>query len=151
MLAVAMMNDSATIAQRLQQIVDDIADRFSVDVCTVYVHDHQGQQLELVATRGLNMTAVGYRFPTTRGLTGKVVREKRPVSVKHPATHPDYHYVEGSGEEKLESYLGLPLMEFGNVRGAMVIQTLAPRIFKLSEIEEFYAAGKQVLAGMVVG
>lgn len=147
LLAAHSMNSTLT-PEHLHEIVADIAARFRVDVCTVYKFHEDARQLELIATKGLKRTAVGYRMSINQGLTGKVAREKRPVSVKHPATHPEYHFVQGSGEENLESYLGLPLLEFGQVRGVMVIQTLPARVFKLSEIEEFYAAGKTVLDGL---
>jgi phosphotransferase system enzyme I (PtsP) len=133
-----------------QDAVVLLARRLRVDVCTLYVYDEPAEELVLVASAGLLSSAIGYRLPVGSGLTGRVARMKQPVSVKYPARHPEYHYVPGSGEERLQSYLGLPLFDLRQLLGVMVVQTEAPRVFRLNEIEGFYRAGKELLGNSIV-
>lgn len=128
-----------------QQTVRNLAAGLRFDVITVYAWDESRAELVLVASHGLGEAAIGYRMPIGVGLTGKVARTHKPLSVKHPADHPDFHYVEGSGEEKYHSYLGIPLMNFGRLLGVMVVQTVEAKIFLMSDIEELYKVGKRLM------
>lgn len=115
------------------------------DVLTVYAWDETRDELVLIASHGLGEAAIGYRMAVGVGPTGKVARTRKPLAVKHPADHPDFHYVEGAGEEKYYSHLGIPLTNFGRLLGVLVVQTVEAKVFLMSDIEELYKAGQRVM------
>lgn len=133
--------------QRLirKQTMRNLVLHLGVDVCTLYHFDEARRELALVASHGLGEGAVGYRMPIDVGLTGRVARTRRPVSAKHPAQHPDFHYVEGSGEERFHSFLGIPLLRFSDLLGVVVVQTVEPKVFLMRDIEELYRVGKALI------
>ncbi len=126
----------------LQPYVSDLAYRLGVDVVSLYVLQHD--ELVLDATHGLNPACLGYAMPSTRGLTGTVVRTGRVLAVKEPSHHPDYHYVPFSGEEEYRSYLGIPLRKNGGVAGVLVLQTRQPRLFLGDEVHRMHAIARQL-------
>ena len=108
----------------LREIVRLIADKFGVDVCSIYIFDVAKNRLSLAATVGLSEDMVGKIYMSLdEGLTGLVLEEMKSLFVKNPARHPRYKYFEGSGEEKYHSFLGLPLVYHGEALGVLVIQT----------------------------
>jgi len=121
-----MLTRSESPEQSLDEIVKMITDRFSLDVCSVYVYDPSENKLVLKATRGLHLECVGdIEMGVNEGLTGMVIETMEPVFTLNPVTHPRFKYYEKSGEEKYRTYLGLPLIFHQKVLGVMVIQTVA--------------------------
>ena len=97
--------------QTLDTIVCMVADRFSVEVCSVYIYNPYGNNLILKATEGLNKNLVGHiDMDVNEGLTGLVIERMSPVFIINPATHPRFKFYAGSGEEIYHTYLGLPLI-----------------------------------------
>lgn len=129
----------------LNTIVKTLGDELDVDVCSLYTFQADVDQIELVASSGLNQSVIGTRMTTKQGLTGVVARTRRSLSVKNPSTHPNYHHVQGSGEEKYQSYLGIPLIKDMRLFGVLVVQTIRPKLFFMNEIKKLHAAGHRVL------
>lgn len=129
----------------LNTIVKTLGDELKVDVCSLYTLNSKGDQLELVATNGLSQSVIGVRMSIKQGLTGVVARTRRSLSVKNPDTHPDFFHVQGSGEEKYQSYLGIPLIKDRNLFGVLVVQTVRAKVFFLNEIKLIHGAGNRVL------
>lgn len=132
-------------AQTLHEIARLIADKFCVDVCSIYVFDGDKNCLSLAATVGLSEEMVGkISMSLHEGLTGLVIEEMKPIFVKNPALHPRYKYFEGSGEEKYHSFLGLPLIYHGEVLGVLVIQTVEETDIDESDIILFLMIASQI-------
>jgi L-methionine (R)-S-oxide reductase len=129
----------------LSNIVKTLGDELNVDVCSLYTLNPAGNQLKLVATRGLSQSAVGARMSINQGLTGVVARTRRCLSVKNPDTHPDYFHIKGSNEERYQSYLGIPLIKDRILFGVLVVQTVRAKMFFMNEIEMLTAAGSRVI------
>lgn len=134
-----------TIADpQLQVIVDQLRQELAVDVCSLYIAQ-KDDHLLLSASSGLDQKALGARLHITQGLTGKVARSRRSLSVKNPDSHPDYHHVAASGEEKYRSYLGIPLVRRQTLYGVLVVQTIKPKMFFMGEIQTLFAAGRRLM------
>jgi phosphotransferase system enzyme I (PtsP) len=129
----------------LNTIVKSLGKELDVDVCSLYTLNPRGDQLELVATNGLSQSVIGARMSTQQGLTGVVARTRRSLSVKNPATHPSYFHIQGSGEEKYQSYLGIPLIKDMRLFGVLVVQTIRQKLFFINEIKMLHDAGYRVL------
>ncbi len=133
--------------QSLDLIVQLIAGRLNIDVCSVYVYNPYGNNLILKATVGLSRESVGaIEMDVEEGLTGMVIETMAPVFIKNPSTHPRYKYYEGSGEEAYKTYLGVPLIYHKKVLGAMVAQTLAEEGIKKADIHLFKNIASQIAA-----
>ena len=136
---------SDTPEQSLSLIVQMIADRFSIDVCSVYVYDPYGHNLRLKATKGLKKESVGaIEMDVDEGLTGLVIETMSPVFIKDPSTHPRYKYYSGSGEEVYKTYLGLPLIYHKKILGALVVQTLEREGISERDIQLFTNIANQL-------
>lgn len=128
--------------------VDAVRTRLEVDVCSLYLAHRNRKLLEIAATSGLNQSAVGARLPYGQGLTGKVASTGAPVAARDIQSHRDHFHVEGSGEEKYTSYLGIPLLEEGRLLGVLVIQTEQARTFFYRDIKELYNAARDLIESL---
>ncbi len=144
-----IVTGSARPAETLQRIVALVSERFSIDVCSIYARDARGDDLVLAATQGLSPASVGrIRMKRHEGLTGLVLETMAPVFVKHPERHPRYKFFAGSGEERFQTYLGLPLVYHGQTLGAVVMQTMAPDGLRAREIPLFSAVASQIAGAL---
>lgn len=129
--------------------VDVVRRKLDVDVCSLYLARPDQQTLEIVATSGLNQSVIGKQLGYAQGLTGKVARTRQPVVARSLQDHADYFHVEGSGEERFKSYLGIPLEHGDQLRGVLVVQTERTKTFFRRDIQEVHSAGRDVLEGLV--
>jgi phosphotransferase system enzyme I (PtsP) len=140
-----IISGSSGPTDSLREIVKLIADKFDVDVCSIYILEEGKDRLSLAATVGLNEAMVGKIYMgLDEGLTGLVLKRMRPLFVKDPARHPRYKYFEGSGEERYHSFLGLPLIYHGETLGVLVIQTVDEAGIDESHIVIFSTVASQI-------
>ncbi len=133
--------------QSLDRIVRMIAQRFTIDVCSVYVYNPYVHNLLLKATVGLSRESVGViEMDVEEGLTGMVIETMAPVFLVNPSSHPRYKYYAGSGEEIYKTYLGVPLIYHKKVLGALVVQTLAEAGIEKTDIHLFKNIASQIAA-----
>ncbi|NOY67980.1 MAG: phosphoenolpyruvate--protein phosphotransferase [Deltaproteobacteria bacterium] len=131
----------------LDIIVSMVADRFAVDVCSVYVYDPSENSLVLRATVGLNRDAVGaIKMDVMEGLTGLAIETMAPVFITDPQAHPRFKYYQGSGEEIYQTFLGLPLIYHQKIIGVLVIQTIEPNGIQETDIPVFLNIASQISA-----
>lgn len=131
----------------LETIVELVAERFSIDVCSVYIFDAEQNYLVLTATVGLNRAAIGsVRMHISEGLSGLVLETMAPVFVRNPFAHPRYKYFKESGEEIYRTFLGLPLIYHQRNLGVLVVQTVEERAISEVDIPVFSAITSQVAA-----
>ncbi len=132
----------------MNERVDAVRRKLEVDVCSLYLAHPDRQTLEIVATSGLHRSAIGKQLSYAQGLTGKVARTRLPVVARVIQDHADYFHVEGSGEERFKSYLGIPLEHDGELHGVLVVQTEQTRTFFHRHIQEVHSAGRDLTAGL---
>ena len=150
MLNTAIANTSDTQADDIRASLHDIANgvaaALNAQVSSIYRWVAEDNVLELVATHGLNEELVGtLRLRPDQGLTRLVAATRKPVSVKHPAKHPRYIYVPHSFEERLQSYLGVPVFQTGRqFLGVLTVQSESARIFSPSEISAVVQASSRI-------
>lgn len=114
-----------------------LAQTLNLDVLSLYILDAEKKELFLVESYGLYEAAVGSRIPIEKGLVGRCARTGLPVARKNPQEDPDFYYLPGSGEERLHSFLALPIKDTrGELKAIVVAQTINPKVFRISEIEQ---------------
>jgi phosphoenolpyruvate-protein phosphotransferase len=109
-----------TPAAQVRKIVDSVSEIIGTDVCTLYLKD-QHDDMVLVSSHGLVDTGP-VSIPAGRGLVGLVARERHALNVARASAHPNFFYVEGTAEERFESFCGVPLVHYGKVIGVLVVQ-----------------------------
>lgn len=129
-----IITTSHNLEETLGQTVFLIAERMGVDVCSIYLHDGESDGLELKATHGLNPAGVGQvRMKITEGLVGMAIETKMPVNVRDVANHPRFKFFPSLDEERLSSFLGIPLIEYRKPIGVLAIQNQESRLFTQEE------------------
>jgi phosphotransferase system enzyme I (PtsP) len=132
-------------AETLTNIVRLVQGRFQTDVCSVYVLDPDTGELVLGATVGLKTEAVGrVRMSLGEGLTGLVGELLVPVNVHDAFSHPRFRYFPEAGEDRYQSFLGVPLLEGGNLEGVLVLQTTESRSFSANEVRMLSTVAAQL-------
>ena len=134
--------------EQTQTMIESLQTRLAVEVCSLYLAEPAKQRLQLAASAGLNRSAIGAYLSYQQGLTGLCAREKKPIAVKMPAQHPDYFHIEGSGEERFQSFIGIPLVQNQGLFGVLVVQTERKKMFFHSEIKTLYQAGREVMQAL---
>ena len=129
------MAESLGSQDRLDKIVNLIADNMRADVCSFYVL-RDDSALELFATRGLKREAV---HQTTlrlgEGLVGLIAAEAEPLSLEDAPSHPAFAYRPETGEDPYSAFLGVPVLRAGQTLGVLVVQNKDHRVFGEDEIE----------------
>jgi phosphotransferase system enzyme I (PtsP) len=140
-----IITESARPHRTLEKIVELVADKFNIDVCSVYLLDTDKLSLVLQATVGLRKESIGrVRMSIHEGLTGLVLEKMQPVFVVNPATHPRYNFFEKSGEEIYSTYLGVPLVHLQHPLGVLVVQTVHEDAVTESDIGLFSTIASQI-------
>src|SRR5690606_19043966 len=130
-----VMARPGTAQQRLNEVVRIIAGDMVAEVCSVYVL-RAGEVLELFATQGLNPSAVHVtRLRVGEGLIGDIAAHARALNLANAQAHPNFAYRPETGEEIYHSFLGVPIIRGGRVRGVLAIQNVAQRQYQEEEVE----------------
>src|SRR5690606_13528480 len=133
---------------RLDKIVDLIAENMRADVCSFYVLRDDGA-LELFATHGLKREAV--HMTTLRlgeGLVGHIAAEAEPLSLENAPHHPGFAYRPETGEDPFRAFLGVPVLRAGQTLGVLVVQNSDSRVYGEDETEAMLTTAT-ILAEMI--
>lgn len=137
-----LLEDVATIIAHahdvrasLREIVELLAERLDMEVCSLYVYDVARKLLVLAATKGLDPQSVGkVSMRVDEGLTGYAVEKLEPVMAVDALAHPRYKYFPETGEERYHSFLGVPVVDKREPLGVLVVQTSRRRRFTRDQI-----------------
>lgn len=144
------MRSGGTAETRLQAIVEIIASEMKASVCSCYV-TRAGEVLELVATEGLNRSAIHQtRLRIGEGLVGIVAAREQTEVFEDAPSHPQFAYRPETGEDPFHSLLGVPILRSDRLLGVLVIQTLEARHFEDEERESLETIA-MLLAELVAG
>ncbi|MBB6252489.1 phosphotransferase system enzyme I (PtsP) [Nitrospirillum iridis] len=146
-----VMAASGTAQARLDKIVMLIAAEMGADVCSCYVM-RAGEVLELFATIGLNPDAVHKtRLRVGEGLVGDIAAHARPVALANAPSHPNFAYRPETGEDPFDSFMGVPILRGGRVRGVLAIQHIARRAYDEQDVETLETIGMVVAELVATG
>src|SRR5271156_1834155 len=121
--------------ERLNAIVRVIASEMRCDVCSVYMR-RAGDVLELFANVGLNQSSVHLtRLEVGEGLVGDIASTATPLNLADAQHHPKFAYRPETGEEKYHGFVGVPILQSGNVVGVLVVQDRQEKTFSEDQVE----------------
>jgi len=128
------VNSAADLDAALQILVERVQSAMETEVCSVYVLNPEERRYVLRATKGLNPEAVGkVSLSASEGLVGLVAVREEPINLQDAASHPRYRYLSETGEERYNSFLGVPIIHHKRILGVLVVQQSARRKFDESE------------------
>jgi phosphotransferase system enzyme I (PtsP) len=121
--------------ERLDAIVRVIANEMRCDVCSVYMR-RAGDVLELFANIGLNPSSVHLtRLEVGQGLVGDIAATAVPLNLADAQHHPKFAYRPETGEEIYHGFVGVPILQSGNVVGVLVVQDRQEKTFSEDQVE----------------
>jgi len=133
----------------LNIIVRRVQNAMGTRVCSVYLLDKNLGRYVLMATKGLDESAVGVAsLAPDEGLVGLVAQRAEPVNLDNASSHPRYRYIPETREEQFESFLGVPVIHHGEVLGVLVVQQHESRVFGSAD-EAFLITLSAQLAGVI--
>jgi len=119
----------------LPDIAGLVAQELPADACAIYIA-RAGEILELAATYGLNVNAVGRtRLRVGEGIIGMVASSGDALNLPDAHNHPRFVYRAEIGEDKLASLLAMPVKRAGRILGVLAVQTVQPKLFMPVEVE----------------
>ncbi len=126
-------------------IVHRVKEALSIDACAVYLTDVESHQYVLMAADGFHRTSIGeVRIDRQEGLLGLVGERRELVTVPDAAAHPSYHPSTATGEERYQSFLGVPLIHYHHVLGVLVAWKRAHGQFDKDEVTFFLTIAAQL-------
>lgn len=144
-----IITTSHNLEETLWHTVELIAGRMEVDVCSIYLFDEDETELVLKATHGLSSEAVGQvSMKTGEGLIGQVAESHAPVNELDVMEHPRFKYFPSIDEERLASFLGVPLVEHRKLQGVLAIQNQERRQFTAEDESLLLTIASQI-AGLI--
>ena len=143
------VNSAKDLNSALGIIVTRVREEMNTNVCSVYMMDPVSERYVLMATEGLNKDAVRkISLSRSEGLVGLVASREEPINLEDAQHHPRFVYFPETGEERFNSFLGVPIIHQRRVLGVLVVQQKEQRRFDEGE-EAFLVTTSAQLAGVI--
>lgn len=143
------VNAAPDLSAALEVMVSRVRKSMGTEVCSIYLLDHGANRYYLMATEGLNKSAVGNAtLHFSEGLVGQVGMREEPINLDDAPSHPKFRYLQETGEEPFHSFLGVPIIHHRKLLGVLVVQQRESRKFDQQE-EAFLVTISAQLAAVV--
>ena len=143
------VNAAPDLEAALDVMVHRVKAAMKTQVASVYLLDYSNNRYVLMASEGLRQEAVGkVSLGFSEGLVGQVGLREEPINLDNASAHPKFIYLEGTGEEEFEAFLGVPIIHHRKVLGVLVVQHREARAFDQSD-EAFLVTVSAQLAGVI--
>lgn len=131
------VSSQTSVEEALPLLCERIRQTTRADCCSLYLADAGKKFLRLSATDGLSKAAVGKAvLQIGEGLVGSVGQKQQLLDLADAPSHPAFKYLPDVGEDEFFSFLGVPLLNQGDLLGVLVIQSREKRQF--GELEESF-------------
>lgn len=122
------VNKSTGLNTILKGVVSKISESLHFEVVSVYIIDGESGILRLRANTGFDSEADAEAILSRgEGIAAMIFKTMRPFVTMNVSGHPKYRLAAGSGEEKYECYLGVPIVLKNHCVGVLVGQTSRQR------------------------
>lgn len=137
------------LSDALSILVRELNTALMADAVSVYLIDNKNSQYVLIATDGLNKLAeFKLRVPIDSGLIGLIGRREEPINIDNANLHPDFHQTPLLKEDKLNAFLGVPIIQHRKLYGVLIAQREEARFFDDAE-EAFLITLAAQLGGII--
>jgi len=120
------VNSAPSMEVALDVVVSRIRESLQADACSVFLCDEHHAEYILAATKGLNEDQIGKaRIKFGEGLIGLVGQREAPVNIDNAPDHHNFIKVKKLGEEEFLGFLGVPIIEQGELLGVITVRQKA--------------------------
>jgi phosphotransferase system, enzyme I, PtsP len=142
---VQRIGTAANLDDALTIVVRGVRESLPIDACAVYLNDEANDQYILMAAEGLNPSSIGRsRVGRQEGLVGLVGERRELVVLTHAPDHPAYCPSPETGDDRYDSFLGMPLIHHHRVLGVLIGWKHAHRRFEKDEVTFFVTLAAQL-------
>jgi signal transduction protein with GAF and PtsI domain len=138
----ALMSISRCIVEKnnleeiLGLIVKIVAEVMEYKICSVMLYDEEKQELIIKATLSLSDEYKNKpNLKIGQSLSGRAIKEKKPISAIDVLKDPNYKYPEIARKEGLKSMLAVPMLFKNRTIGVINVYTNTEHIFSEEEIK----------------
>jgi len=119
-----------TFEEAVNSLVEEIRIATGADCCSLYIKVAHRKVLKLSATDGLQKDSIGKAtLEIGEGLVGLVAKKQELINLADAPSHPNFKYMPDVGEDEFSSFLGVPILNQGEILGVLVIQCKEKRVF----------------------
>ena len=137
------------LSEALDTLIKWVIKSVDAEAVSVFLIDNKTAEYVLVATDGLNKKAIGkVRMPLDKGLIGLVGRREEPINLESAAQHTEFYVNPIVGEDKFNSFLGVPVIQHRKLFGVLTLQHTEERCFDDAE-EAFLVTLAAQLGGII--
>ncbi len=137
------------LTEALGILVQHINKAINAEAVSVYLIDNKNAEYVLIATEGLNKQAeFRVRIALDSGLIGLIGRREEPINLENAPSHPDFYHNSLLGEEHLNAFLGVPIIQHRKLYGVLIVQQVEQRCFDDAE-ESFLITLAAQLGGII--
>lgn len=145
----ALIRESSDIHHFLQKTVEMVSRHLTADVCSIYLHEENRNELVLTATLGLNPGAVQrVRMRPGEGLVGATFERNQPVCEGVAGESPQFKYFPETDEDRFNSFIAVPIRRGIERVGVLVVQHEDRNYFDEIDVKALRAVASQ-LAGAI--
>ena len=137
------------LTDALAILVQRVRTAVAAEAVSVYLIDNKYAEYVLIATDGLNKQAESrVRIAIDCGLIGLVGRREEPININNAPSHPDFYQNSLLGEDHLNAFLGVPIIQHRKLYGVLTVQQVEERCFDDAE-EAFLITLAAQLGGII--
>ncbi|STX52894.1 phosphotransferase system, enzyme I, PtsP [Legionella busanensis] len=137
------------LSEALAILVQRLHKALAADAVSVYLIDNKHAEYVLIATEGLNKYAESkVRVGLDSGIIGLVGRREEPINIIDAHLHSEFHKNPLLGEEHLNAFLGVPIIQHRKLYGVITVQQTEQRYFDDAE-EAFLITLAAQLGGII--
>ena len=128
------VSSAKDLSVALDILVEQVREITHAEACSVFLIDKEHGEYVLMATAGLNKKMINkLRLKLGEGLVGLVAERIESINIADTVAHPKFcHYPELS-KERYRAFLGIPIIQQGELLGVLVAQKLKPISFSKDE------------------
>ncbi len=142
-----LFKEKTNIEGFLQQAVQMIADHMHADLCSIYLYQHNTDELVLMASVGIPSSFIGRLvLRNYEGITGRALLEKKPMRISKASQCDYYKYVPGTEEENYEAFLAVPIIHGLDKVGVISLQHREENYFSTDDERAMLAIASQLAA-----
>lgn len=143
------VSSAANLEEALNIIVNRIKHAMNVDVCSIYLKSKTAQEYVLMASAGVDASAIGrVRLALGEGLVSLVGERGEPLNLDDALSHPSYIVFPETDRQNYYAFLGVPIIHHRAVMGVLLVRQQLKRKFDEQE-EAFLVTAAAQLAGAI--
>ncbi|MFP4363771.1 MAG: phosphoenolpyruvate--protein phosphotransferase [Spirochaetia bacterium] len=142
-----MFEKQTTLRGFLQEVVEMLSKHMRSEACSIFLYDNEAEKLILEATKGLDQSTIGeFTLDYGEGITGKALKELRPILESVSKENPSFKYVPEIKEDKYHAFLAVPIIRGLTRVGVIVLQHSQKGYFTDHDAKAMRAIASQLAA-----